>query len=72
MLVDTEPNEPSSVVITRLLCLTTVVMTVLVGAGFLLFVRSEYANAAVALIGVVIGASFGMVRLDGTRRRKPP
>jgi hypothetical protein len=75
MLVEPEQpdsyHEPTSVSITRLVCQTTVVMTVLVGSGALLIVRPEYSSVAVAFIGVCIGACFGLVRLDGLRRRRP-
>jgi hypothetical protein len=60
----TEPGsypEATSVSITRLICLTVVILLVLVGGGLLLLLRPEYANVAIALIGVVIGASFGLV-----------
>lgn len=54
-------HEPTSVSITRLVCLTAVILTVLVGGGLLLLIRPEYSSVAIALIGVVIGASFGLV-----------
>ena len=63
-------HEPQLVSVVRLVCQTTVVLTVLVGAGLLLLVRPEYSSAAIALIGVVVGACFGLVRFDGLRRRK--
>jgi len=68
----TEPTsypEPTSVSITRLVCITLVVVTVLCGAGVLLLARPEYSNAAIALIGVVVGASFGLV--SSSRPRRP-
>jgi len=61
-------HEPQLVSVVRLVCQTTVVLTVLVGAGLLLLVRPEYSSAAIALIGVVVGACFGLVRFDGLRR----
>jgi len=63
-------HEPQSVSITRLVCQTLVVLTVLLGAGTLLLVRPEYSSAAIALIGVVVGACFGLVRFEGLRRRR--
>ncbi len=62
-------HEPATVSITRLVCQTLVVLTVLLGAGTLLLVRPEYSSAAIALIGVVVGACFGLVRFQGLRRR---
>ena len=56
--------------VTRLVCQTLVVLAVLGGAGTLLLVRPEYSSAAIALIGVVIGACFGLVRFEGLRRRR--
>jgi len=53
--------EPTSVSITRLVCLTLVVLAVLIGGGLLLLLRPEYSSVAIALIGVVVGASFGLV-----------
>jgi hypothetical protein len=55
-----DPETPA-VSITRLVCLTLVVLTVLVGGGLLLLLRPEYSNVAIALIGVVVGAAFGLV-----------
>jgi hypothetical protein len=69
----TEPSsspEPTPVAITRLVCTTLVVLTVLIGAGMLLLIRPEYSNAALALIGVVIGASFGIVSANRPRRSR--
>jgi hypothetical protein len=60
--------EPTSVSITRLVCLTLVVLTVLFGGGLLLLVRPEYSNVAIALIGVVVGAAFGLVTSSRPRR----
>jgi hypothetical protein len=62
--------EPPTVSIARLVCITVVVLTVLLGGGLLLLLRPEYSNAAIALIGVVIGASFGLV--STSRPRRPP
>ena len=62
-------HEPTTVSITRLVCQTLVVLVVLMGAGTLLFFRPEYSSAAIALIGVVVGACFGLVRFEGIRRR---
>jgi len=67
---DESYHEPAPVSITRLICQTLVVLTVLFGAGTLLVFRPEYSSAAIALIGVVIGACFGLVRLDGIRRHR--
>jgi hypothetical protein len=67
---DDDYHEPAAVSITRLVCQTLVVLTVLFGAGTLLVFRPEYSSAAIALIGVVIGACFGLVRFDGIRRRR--
>jgi hypothetical protein len=67
----TEPSstpEPTAVTITRLICLTVVVLTVLFGAGLMLILHPEHANVAFALIGVVIGASFGLVTVRPRRR----
>jgi hypothetical protein len=63
-----EYHEPASVQITRLVCSAILALTVLVGAGVLLLIHPEYANVAIALIGVVVGASFGYVRAEGLRR----
>lgn len=63
--------EPTSVSITRLVCLTLVILTVLVGGGVLLLFYPEHANAALALIGVVIGGSFGLVTTSHPRRQPP-
>lgn len=71
----TEPGsdpEPTSVSITRLVCLTAVVLTVLVGGGLLLLIRPEYSSVAIALIGVVIGASFGLVTTSRPRHGSRP
>jgi hypothetical protein len=71
-LVLVEPTgtpEATSVLITRLVCITLVVMTTLVGAGVLLILHPEHASVAFALIGVVIGASFGLVTPSRPRRR---
>ena len=62
-------HEPQAVSIVRLMCQTTVVLVVLLGAGTLIFLRPEYSSAAIALIGVVVGACFGLVRFDSLRRR---
>lgn len=74
MLIEPEPtdsyHEPASVSVTRLVCQTLVVLTVLFGSGTLLWLRPEYATVAVAFIGVVIGACFGLVRLESFRRRR--
>jgi hypothetical protein len=59
--------EPTSVSITRLVCLTLVVLAVLLGGGLLLLIRPEYSNVAIALIGVVVGASFGLVSASRPR-----
>lgn len=67
---DDDHHEPATVSITRLLCQTLVVLAVLFGAGTLLIVRPEYSSAAIALIGVVVGACFGLVRFEGLRRRR--
>jgi len=59
----TEPTsspEPTSVSITRLICLTVVVLAVLCGGGVLLLLHPEHSTTAFALIGVVIGATFGL------------
>jgi len=64
--------EPTSVSITRLVCLTAVVLTVLVGGGLLLLFRPEYSSVAIALIGVVIGASFGLVTTSRRHRGHQP
>lgn len=69
---DEDYHEPQAVSIVRLVCQTLVVLTVLLGAGTLLLVRPEYSSAAIALIGVVVGACFGMIRLEGMRRRRKP
>jgi hypothetical protein len=53
--------ESTSVLITRLVCATVVVLTVLIGSGVMVLTHPEHANVAIALIGVVIGASFGLV-----------
>lgn len=69
----TEPlnyTEPTAVAITRLVCLTVVVLTVLVGGGVLLVVYPQHASVAFALIGVVIGASFGLASVRRPRRDK--
>jgi hypothetical protein len=63
--------EPTSVSITRLVCLTAVILCVLVGAGILLLIRPEYANVAIALMGVVIGGAFGLVTTSRPRRGEP-
>jgi hypothetical protein len=63
-----EYHEPAAVAITRLACSTILALTVLIGAGVLLLVHPEYAHAAIAFIGVVVGASFGYVRATGLRR----
>ena len=60
--------EPIAVAITRLVCLTAVILTVLVGAGSLLLLRPEYSNVAITLIGVVIGAALGLVSTSRSRR----
>ena len=65
----TDPEEPS-VAITRLVCLTLVILTVLVGAGSLLLLRPEYSNVAITLIGVVIGAALGLVSSSSRLRRR--
>jgi hypothetical protein len=65
-----EYHEPTSVSITRLVCQTTVVLLVLIGSGVLLVVKPEYSSAALALIGVVVGASFGLVRFERLHRRR--
>jgi uncharacterized YccA/Bax inhibitor family protein len=65
---DDDYHEPQAVSIVRLVCQTTVVLVVLIGAGTLLFFRPEYSSAAIALIGVVVGACFGLVRFQGLRR----
>jgi len=60
----TQPSsepEPAAVAITRLICLTLVTLAVLIGGGLLLILYPEHANVAFALIGVVIGASLGLV-----------
>ena len=62
-----EYHEPAAVQITRLICTAVLALTVLVGAGVMLLVHPEYANAAIAFIGVVVGASFGYVRSEGMR-----
>jgi hypothetical protein len=67
---DDDYHEPATVSITRLVCQTLVVLAVLFGAGTLLLVRPEYSSAAIALIGVVVGACFGLVRFEGLRRRR--
>ena len=67
--LDEDYHEPAAVSITRLVCQTLVVLAVLFGAGTLLLVRPEYSSAAIALIGVVVGACFGLVRFQGLRRR---
>jgi len=67
---DESYHEPASVAVTRLVCQTLVVMTVLLGSGALLIARPEYSNVAIAFIGVVIGACFGLVRLESLRRRR--
>ena len=67
----TEPAsspEPTSVSITRLVCVTVVILTVLIGGGLVLLFRPEYSSVAIALIGVVIGASFGLVTTSRPRR----
>lgn len=61
---DEDYHEPASIAVTRLLCQTAVVLTVLLGSGLLLWLRPEYSSAALALIGVVVGACFGLVRLN--------
>lgn len=48
--------------ITRLVCSAVLALTVLIGAGVMLLVYPEYANVAIGFIGVVVGASFGLVR----------
>jgi len=64
-------HEPSAVSVTRLICQTLVVLTVLLGSGVLLWLRPEYAHVAIAFIGVVVGACFGMVvRMESVRRRR--
>lgn len=63
-------HEPPSIAVTRLVCQTLVVMTVLLGSGVLLVLRPEYSNVAIAFIGVVVGACFGLVRLESLRRRR--
>jgi len=68
--VDEDHPDPPAVSITRLVCQTIVVMTILVGSGLLLVARPEYSSVAIAFIGVVIGASFGLVRMDSLRRRR--
>lgn len=57
-----EYHEPASVQITRLVCSAVLALTVLIGAGVMLLVYPEYANVAIGFIGVVVGASFGLVR----------
>jgi hypothetical protein len=67
----TEPTsspEPTSVSITRLICLTIVVLAVLIGGGVLLLLHPEHASVAFALIGVVIGATFRLALNVGPRR----
>jgi hypothetical protein len=64
--------EPTWVSVTRLVCITLIVMTVLVGGGVLLLFRPEYANVALALIGVVVGAAFGLVSTSRPRRPRDP
>ena len=59
--------ESTAVSITRLVCITLVVLTVLVGGGVLLLFYPQHANVAIALIGVVIGASFGLVSTSRPR-----
>ena len=69
----TEPTgypEPTSVSITRLVCVTIVILTVLIGGGLLLLLRPEYSSVAIALIGVVIGASFGLVTTSRPHRSR--
>jgi hypothetical protein len=61
-------HEATSATITRLVCSTILALVVLVGAGVMLLIHPEYANAAIAFIGVVVGASFGYVRSEGARR----
>jgi hypothetical protein len=63
-------HEPVSVAIVRLVCLTTVALVVLLGAGLLLVLRPEYSSAAIALIGVIVGACFGLVGYGGLQRRR--
>jgi hypothetical protein len=71
MLVEPSGSpEPTSVSITRLVCLTVVILTVLLGGGLLLLLRPEYSNVAIALIGVVVGAAFGLVSASRPRRDK--
>jgi hypothetical protein len=65
-----EYHEPPSIAVTRLVCQTLVVMTVLFSSLALLTFRPEYGSAAIALMGVVVGACFGLVRLDPMRRRR--
>jgi len=62
--------EAQAVSITRLVCLTLVILTVLVGAGSLLLLRPEYSNVAITLIGVVIGAALGLVSTARPRRSR--
>lgn len=62
-------HEPPAIAVTRLICQTLVVLTVLLGSGMLLWLRPEYSSAALALIGVVVGACFGLVRLNHPLRR---
>jgi hypothetical protein len=64
-----EYHEPPSIAVTRLVCQTLVVLTVLCTSLGLLVYRPEYSSAAIALMGVVVGACFGLVRLDPGRRR---
>ncbi len=68
MLVEPSSSpEPTTVSITRLVCLTLVVLTVLIGGGLLVLFRPEYSSVAIALIGVVVGASFGLVSASRPR-----
>jgi len=62
--------ETQAVSITRLVCLTLVILTVLVGAGSLLLLRPEYANVAITLIGVCVGAALGLVSTARPRRSR--
>jgi hypothetical protein len=64
-----EYHEPVKLAITRLVCSTILALTVLIGAGVMLLVHPEYANAAIGFIGVVVGASFGFVGVRRSVRR---
>lgn len=70
----TEPGaapEPTAVAIVRLVCLTLVILTVLIGGGVMLLYYPQHASVAFALMGVVIGGAFGLsTRGFGRRERK--